>query len=507
MDDDIKINIPMNISLDRKTENTISQEGSYERLNISHNNSTTSTKIDTIIHITVSTSKRAYLEDWLIRIYEVLITFKGFRARHVHILSNNDKFIEYAIILVFDDINLLNLWLTSSERTEKTNELLLKGIKIYTIGAYGSGISSDELMISDTISNKTIKVELSTTPKRLKLHDNLKSIPRPLPPPKWKLTIITISLIYITLLVVGIGGSIRNMYLNNLPNGVITFFTLLHVVPFAMYALIPLFMSIPIINYWLRIPRTCSPEEMHPIYALFDQGLKMFANKIEIIPIDILQRLDRLEIKIDKLRIINHNLNLELRSIKQSSELDSNTPPPNVDNNNNSIIQSHNTHIIDKKEEHILHQINNFISNKTNQSMNDNNTIDNNTNNTIDKDGYITMAVKHFIKWEYIYDFELWTNEIDNEMKKWPGYCGMIRIAPKSDEDPFINSLTWDSYSNLLAFAHSDIRTILLTKLEPMLEATSQAQIGQERVFKDAFSELFIPTGATVGNHLIYIHI
>lgn len=29
------------------------------------------------------------------------------------------------------------------------------------------------------------------------------------------------------------------------------------------------------------------------------------------------------------------------------------------------------------------------------------------------------MAIKHFVKWEHEIDFEEWTDEIENEMKKY----------------------------------------------------------------------------------------
>jgi antibiotic biosynthesis monooxygenase (ABM) superfamily enzyme len=107
----------------------------------------------------------------------------------------------------------------------------------------------------------------------------------------------------------------------------------------------------------------------------------------------------------------------------------------------------------------------------------------------------LTMAVRHFVKWEYELEFLDWTREIDAEMAKYEGYLGMVRIPPRTPEEPHVNCFTYDSYEHLLQFQQSARRRELLLKLEPMLSSVSTAQLSDERAMYDAFTELFVPTG------------
>jgi len=436
-------------------------------------------KVDTIIHLMVPAESKDYFDDWLVRIYEVLITFKGFISRYVYQVAVKDGYIEYAVVLVFNNPVSQKSWMESTERMEKINEIATRGIKHHAITAYGTNVSaSSEPGVSESGGNPTFipkegstvhsNISSSSVHKRINIHDSMLTIPRPLPPAKWKLTSILITLVYIVLLVIDYGGSIEKMVANHLPSGLVTFITIIHVVIFLIYSMLPLAISIPVVNQWLRIPRP-PPNQMNPIESVLDQGLKLFANRSDVVtmPTEVLKRIDRLEAKLDKLRSINYNLNVQLKSISNSIPTKTTMVPTSEHLNrlqSDSIAKE-----IDKQA----------VANMMKQEP-------------------ITLVVRHFVKWECIPDFESWTDEIDREMQRWEGYIGMVRIAPKTDEDPFINSTSWDSYSHLQAFSQSTERTILLTKLEYMLEGTSQAQVGEERVFRDAFSELFVATGDTV---------
>lgn len=96
------------------------------------------------------------------------------------------------------------------------------------------------------------------------------------------------------------------------------------------------------------------------------------------------------------------------------------------------------------------------------------------------------------------------------------GYLGMMRILPACDEDAYINSFTFDTLQNLMDYIKSEGRMELLRyndclsynkavvfntlylfrELEPMLSATCEADLSQERVINNAFSELFVHTGS-----------
>jgi antibiotic biosynthesis monooxygenase (ABM) superfamily enzyme len=78
------------------------------------------------------------------------------------------------------------------------------------------------------------------------------------------------------------------------------------------------------------------------------------------------------------------------------------------------------------------------------------------------------------------------------------GYLGMVRIDPAPGESLYINSFTFDTFDNLIAFTRSRGRNKLLAKLNPMLESTSAYEINEERLMGNAWSELFVATGGRV---------
>lgn len=86
----------------------------------------------------------------------------------------------------------------------------------------------------------------------------------------------------------------------------------------------------------------------------------------------------------------------------------------------------------------------------------------------------------------------------DKEMSRHKGYLGMVKIDPTPGESVYINSFTFDTFDNLVAFTRSHCRDELLARLEPMLESTSAYQINEERYLGNTWSELFVSTGGTV---------
>ena len=106
------------------------------------------------------------------------------------------------------------------------------------------------------------------------------------------------------------------------------------------------------------------------------------------------------------------------------------------------------------------------------------------------------MVVTHWVKWEHTLAFENWLKDMFVTMARFPGFLGQNTTPPVVNEgDPYVNAFTFDSYENLLGFMMSPERRGLMVKLEPLLEATSTAQISRERIVHDAFGELFVATG------------
>jgi len=83
-------------------------------------------------------------------------------------------------------------------------------------------------------------------------------------------------------------------------------------------------------------------------------------------------------------------------------------------------------------------------------------------------------------------------------MARHSGYLGMVKIDATPGENVFINSFTFDTFDNMVAFTRSRTRDQLLARLEPMLESTSAYQLNEERSMGNAFSELLVSTGGTV---------
>ena len=77
--------------------------------------------------------------------------------------------------------------------------------------------------------------------------------------------------------------------------GAATFVELCHMMPVIIYALAPFLTSLYLVERWIKSPR-CPVADMTPAYRVFDQGLEIFAAPPkEKPPVEIIDRLDRLE--------------------------------------------------------------------------------------------------------------------------------------------------------------------------------------------------------------------
>ena len=108
-------------------------------------------------------------------------------------LAAKDGFIEYASILVFDTVNHYLEWNISPERENIMKELQQKkGVFLHNVA-----IDSD-------------RNDPQVSPmSRISLQDSLALLPRPLPPPKWKLTFIIFCGVYVAVVLTGISFSLQ----------------------------------------------------------------------------------------------------------------------------------------------------------------------------------------------------------------------------------------------------------------------------------------------------------
>jgi antibiotic biosynthesis monooxygenase (ABM) superfamily enzyme len=110
----------------------------------------------------------------------------------------------------------------------------------------------------------------------------------------------------------------------------------------------------------------------------------------------------------------------------------------------------------------------------------------------------LTLSVANYIKWECTLVFLAWVERITSEMAKHRGFLGTTLIEPPREGDPYVYSFSFDTLDNLLHYIGSPIRDQLLEELEPMLEATSVAQVAQERAIGNLFAELFVTSEGLV---------
>ena len=259
--------------------------------------------------------KEFFEKQWLSDILHDVSGYKGYRYRTVHLLTSQGDYLEYAVCLNFDSIENLSKWVTSPNRQARIDKLNSIGGHCHRIGQYGGASQK----ISTSTSPFGSKTAISDNEggnsvgsvQRIELQDLCSIIPRPLPPPKWKLTILIYLGVLACVVNSSFGGSLAAMAAAGFPTGLIILIDVMQSVPVMVYALMPIVISMPVVNSWLRAPR-CPPEQMSPLHSLLDQGLQIFAERKDAVPPALLQRVDRLEGRVNRLRRANYNLTIEL---------------------------------------------------------------------------------------------------------------------------------------------------------------------------------------------------
>ena len=335
-----------------------------------------------VIEILVPMKQREYFSDeWSSLIYDKVSTYKGFRARHIHLLNEKDGYLEYMTVLVFNDFDSFNFWQQSEDRKRLVGMLEPRGIKSMLINAYG-GCHNEDYNTQDAVMESSPK---SPTGRVVKQNSLTGTIPRPMPPPKWKLMLILMMTVYCSLMTLDEGSLTIALLKANQPAGFTTLVGITIIVTCLTYSFLPLIMSIPFINKWLRQPRSVSVDEMHPIHSLLDQGLLIFAAETHEfkVPKELMQRVAKLEARCDKLRSVNHELRVQMSSLNDTRSSISGVDPATVKHEANPSLEDISSKTVLLTGEH-----------------------------TRDSNVPITMAVRHSVKWECVPDFEKWTDDI-----------------------------------------------------------------------------------------------
>jgi antibiotic biosynthesis monooxygenase (ABM) superfamily enzyme len=409
---------------------------------------------DSVVYIIVPIEKLVFFQTWLVDVLDTVSTFKGFMTRYVHEVEKGDGYIQFMVITVFDSFPSFNNWYASDKRLDKNKSLNSMGITCSGLNSYGGSGAA-----TDAGSTKLHRIVDQSTALK---------VPKPRAPPKWKLTLVVMMTIYVIVVAYVYSGQATAMLMAGLPKGFVVFIYVCELVLINVFALSRIVTEIPWIDMWLRMPRA-DVENMHQIHAVLDQGLMIFALKVaQPISPEMLQWMDKIEGKVTSLRRVEHELREQiarLENIHTQGDADFNA----VKGRGLSEINSALDHYADK-------------SGFAYQG---------------EQPKRISMAVRHFVKWEYVLEFESWTDDIENEMRHWAGFLGMVKISPRKDGDPYIISFSFDTAEHILAFSKSERRKELLLRLPVMLEATSQAEINEERTISDGFSELFVATGGS----------
>lgn len=285
----------------------------------------------------------------------------------------------------------------------------------------GSGAGPAGDTSSSTAAATDSDVLAQTTSKRISLHNCIKTIPRALPPPKWKLALIITSAVYTTLVVNSLSGAMETMLAADMPLGLVLFISISHTVTLLTYAGLPLLMSVPFVNQWLRLKRRCEPIHMHPLHAALDQGLEVFAIKMKPkeVPQEVLDKISKLERRLDMLLGMNRTLQDEVSTIIQPPE------PFTATGGGKDKDRGKGT---DNKEEEEGCQVTPLVNKSIIQmvgSIESHHESQKRIGNDKDKDkdrtdraAPLTMACRHYVKWEHQIDFENWSRRMDAEMKK-----------------------------------------------------------------------------------------
>lgn len=322
-------------------------------------------------------------------------------------------------------------------------ELSRKQIEGTVINAYGGSLAGSNNTKSNSISTQS-DLLAHTTSNKISLHNGIKQVPRALPPPKWKLALIITCAVYSTLLVNSLSGTVDGMLAADMPLGLVLFISITHTVTFLTYAGLPLLMSIPFVNHWLRLKRRCEPARMHPLHAVLDQGLQVFSIKMKPkeIPQEVLDKIYKLEVRLDKLLGMNKTMQAELDAIRPSPS--NQTTPNNTLTTTISITPSttaasitSTTATVGKdditEDDKFLEQMvgslethqellqKQYPSQSQVQSQSRPSSPSPSQSNgemMRDRAAPLTMACRHYVKWEHHLDFENWSKEMDAEMSK-----------------------------------------------------------------------------------------
>jgi antibiotic biosynthesis monooxygenase (ABM) superfamily enzyme len=453
--------------------------------------------IQIVYHTTVPIKQTEYFEkQWLPKMANLYDNLIGFRYRSVNLLVQTAEVREYLVIIACTDYHSFLVWEATPLRSQMLKELKSHGIVTRRLDTTSADQASGG----------------GAGPSKAFLKDTLGAVPPPLPPPKWKLCIIIYIGVVANIYLWAYTGIPAVMAMAGMPLGFNLFVALGISVPILSFAFFPLVMSIPIVSRWLRAPR---PPHMSSFHKLLDHGLLMFAAKMTPGPSkEVVIHFKKLECRLEATRRIQHHLTNEIDTLKEQLRLTGvrtvSTEGGEGGGGHLSAVEVNDT-VRNKITEGILSRGNssmkksksapNFVDLESGGGGGDGGGDSAQTEKIHENEhGPLTVAVAHWVRWEYILDFELWTEEMAAEMAKsvvllipllsladttqvrrlpWldnhhpegevpsrPFLSLTLSTPPpplfQSEFEPYINCFTYDSPAHMMAYIDSEARKILL---------------------------------------------
>lgn len=400
---------------------------------------------------------------------------KGFLYRSTNIINVENGKVEYVTIIGFDSFENLRLWISSGARKRHMEEAKAHSFLVFYINENGG--SSDELMVED-MSFKEKRTDQCTLISRNDMA-NAAFVPRP--PPKWKLFCIIWFGVYFAVLLEGFSGLSGLLASFGMPLYMLLFISLSHSVSILSFTFFPLLMSTSLVSKWLKATRP-PPDQMSDIAKIFDMGLDMFTEIGALDAPSILERLQKLEGKVEKLKKINHDLSNKISDM-QSTQLELKEAPET--DNLTALEEGMNASVVTDESESDstadvvglsveyrgkivsdsgvtppstkpapflgkLQESSSYFSTRfsrkdifksyfsidtaenitiknsakaNNPSARESRSLSQNQNNMP-----LTLSVRNRVKWERTIDYEKWLNDMTKEMSRHAGFYGMATI-------------------------------------------------------------------------------
>jgi antibiotic biosynthesis monooxygenase (ABM) superfamily enzyme len=375
--------------------------------------------INIVYHTKVPIQHKDYFEkEWLPSMATLYETFQGFKYRSINLLVRTEDVCEYLVIIACSDYQCFLRWESTPQRVE-----MLELLKFHDIVTHRLDTTSQDPALPERMQRQ----QSHSLPLRAYLNEPLgvAATSPSLPPSKWKLSVIIFLGVMMNIYLWSYSGLPVRMAAAGLPGGFNLFVSLAISVPILSYSVFPLVMSIPLVAHWLQSPR---PEKMTSLQKLLDQGLQMFASKGTPGPSkETVAHFKKMECRLEATRRVQHQLSSEIERMKSQMHLSQGHQQRRGSSSSTLSKDAEELH------ESTRHQVAEGIERslalrgamKKSKSTSHLQTLGNAPSPHFNGDeikegnhGPITVAVAHWVKWEHILDFELWTEDITSAMAK-----------------------------------------------------------------------------------------